>query len=288
MLDVNSIIVGKEVGENGTPHLQGFIKFKKPMRLTSVKKILDRAHWEPAKGNDQQNLKYCSKQEVCLKKGVFSSGERGGGSATMALALQVKDKEYEDMSLIERVAYLKHERFLIRDKCLIRSATHKKRMRKYFGTVVLRAWQQELVKYCEGEPDERKIRWYYDPAGNNGKSFMTDYLTYMCDAKWFENGKQADIAFSYDEERIVIFDLSRSHENYINYMAIESFKNGRIWSGKYESCGKGFQKPHVIVFSNFYPDTTKLTEDRYYIIEFKTTGENSQVNKLTKVYALTD
>ena len=56
-------IIGDEVGESGTPHLQGYVEFKtkvRPMGLFSFKRI----HWEKCKGNRDENVAYCSKQNV--------------------------------------------------------------------------------------------------------------------------------------------------------------------------------------------------------------------------------
>lgn len=57
-------VVGKEVGENGTPHLQGYINLKKQQRFSAIKKVLPKAHLEKAVGTDQQNLTYCTKQDA--------------------------------------------------------------------------------------------------------------------------------------------------------------------------------------------------------------------------------
>ena len=53
-------IVGKEIGDSGTKHLQGYIESPRrirPLTLFHTKKI----HWEKRKGNKIQNIVYCSK-----------------------------------------------------------------------------------------------------------------------------------------------------------------------------------------------------------------------------------
>lgn len=59
-------IVGKEIGEEGTPHLQGYIEFKKKCR--PLERITNkRIHWEKAKGNKLSNFEYCSKDgDYCI------------------------------------------------------------------------------------------------------------------------------------------------------------------------------------------------------------------------------
>lgn len=54
-------IIGKEVGEGGTPHLQGYIEFKTKARPKSKFKFTDKIHWEKAKGTMKENYDYCSK-----------------------------------------------------------------------------------------------------------------------------------------------------------------------------------------------------------------------------------
>ena len=56
-------VVGKEVGESGTPHLQGYFELKEGKTFTSVKKMNERIHIEKAKGKREQNITYCTKEK---------------------------------------------------------------------------------------------------------------------------------------------------------------------------------------------------------------------------------
>nr|QGF19381.1 replication associated protein [Antarctic circular DNA molecule] len=77
----NYIVVGKEVGEQGTPHLQGFISFSNAMRLSSVKKIHKTAHWEIAKGSPQQNRDYCIKEGDFTEVGTIPMDQKAKGDS---------------------------------------------------------------------------------------------------------------------------------------------------------------------------------------------------------------
>lgn len=54
-------LFSKEVGEGGTPHLQGYLEFKSKKRPLSVFACCTRIHFEKAKGNRKQNIEYCCK-----------------------------------------------------------------------------------------------------------------------------------------------------------------------------------------------------------------------------------
>lgn len=55
-------IYGKEVGESGTPHLQGFMRFASRYLFQKLKTDFNsRAHIEGANGSVLQNITYCSK-----------------------------------------------------------------------------------------------------------------------------------------------------------------------------------------------------------------------------------
>lgn len=61
---IKYICWGKETGENGTPHFQGYIEMTKPMRITGIKKLgqaFARMHLEARKGTREQARDYCAK-----------------------------------------------------------------------------------------------------------------------------------------------------------------------------------------------------------------------------------
>lgn len=62
-------IIGKEVGESGTPHLQGYVEFIKKCRPKNL--FSEKIHWEKAKGSALDNANYCSKDgNVILLRGM--------------------------------------------------------------------------------------------------------------------------------------------------------------------------------------------------------------------------
>jgi len=64
-------IIGEEVGEEGTRHLQGYCSLKAKTRFPSIKIHLSpRAHIEYAKGDGSSNFLYCSKGGIFWEHGV--------------------------------------------------------------------------------------------------------------------------------------------------------------------------------------------------------------------------
>jgi hypothetical protein len=63
-------ILGQEVGENGTPHLQGYFILLRRRRLSDLKNTCSsRAHFEVARGSPQSNKRYCSKDGAVWERG---------------------------------------------------------------------------------------------------------------------------------------------------------------------------------------------------------------------------
>ncbi|AUW34331.1 replication-associated protein [Circovirus sp.] len=69
----NYTIMGKEVGEKGTPHIQGYMEFKNPIRFDTLKKRFPRIHVEERKGTAKQASDYCKKDSDYVEKGELSN-----------------------------------------------------------------------------------------------------------------------------------------------------------------------------------------------------------------------
>ncbi len=134
---------------------------------------------------------------------------------------------------------------------------------------VLYEWQKNILHIADGEPDDRTIYWFWEPTGNVGKTALCKHIMLSARKATYVSGAGKDILFSFTnldpKPKIVLWDVPRSAEGYISYQAIESVKNGIFFSGKYESKTVLFNCPHVIIFANFEPDTSKLSEDRWNI-----------------------
>lgn len=72
-------IIGRETGESGTPHLQGYIRFTRAYRFATIKnRLLPRSHIEVARGSPRSNRDYCSKSGTFREFGNLPADGEGG------------------------------------------------------------------------------------------------------------------------------------------------------------------------------------------------------------------
>jgi len=130
-------------------------------------------------------------------------------------------------------------------------------------------WQLQVMDIIKEKPDKRTIHWFWEPKGNVGKTTLCKYLVGNHDALML-TGKSNDmyhVILKYPKKRkIILIDVPRSTQDYINYGALEHIKGGLIFSGKYDGDICVFNSPHVIVFANEPPDLSKMSKDRWHIV----------------------
>ena len=135
-------------------------------------------------------------------------------------------------------------------------------------------WQRMVIDMISEYPvDERKILWIFDALGGSGKSALTKYLAVQHRA--YVTGEAAryiDIAEGYQpfeiHGRLSIFHYSRANSANVCYSAMESLKDGMMFSSKYQSAAKEFPPTHVIVMSNSPPVVEgNLSYDRLILLD---------------------
>lgn len=257
------LVYGYEVGgETQRPHLQGYVYFANARSFDSVRKELTKLgspHLEQAKGDPNQNYDYCSKDGNYLELGVRPKSQKEKGASSEErwehVRLAALEGRFND---IPADLYIRYH-----------GAIHKiyaERVKPVPTNLIseLRPWQQVLADELAQPPHDRKVIWYVDTIGHTGKSRMADYIVWRLGGFAIPNGKSVDLAYALpDNPRIVVFDLVRKMEDHVNYGFMEAVKNGTVFSPKFHSQVKYFPQPHVVIFSNFQPDLSALSADRW-------------------------
>lgn len=129
-------------------------------------------------------------------------------------------------------------------------------------------FQQTMIEQLKKAPHPRHIYWVYDKAGHSGKSRLAKYL--QCEMGAIElQGREVDIAYGYNGQRIVLFDIPRATPltNYNEaFVCAERLKNGGIFSTKFACKFKRFEAPHIVFLSNEPPIAGTWTSDRLQLI----------------------
>lgn len=293
---INYICWGYEVASTGTPHLQGY--------LQSTIKNFDRLRMvfgggaprfsaaEAESGPSEAELrgvfgKPYTAVGYCMKDGDFvefgnkkdiPAKKKGQRSDVMAIRDAIdRGESYDEIcdahfDTASRIGRFIKERVQARD-----SGKQLAALKEQYENSALRSWQRRLKELVEGDVHPRKIHWLWENIGNVGKSWMANYLGAVMGATILTTGKKVDMAYIFAQKptAIVVFDLSRvteageGREHYLDgtYSLAEDLKNGRVVSTKYESKTVFFPSPHVIFFSNFPPDLSKWSHDRYDVQE---------------------
>lgn len=137
----------------------------------------------------------------------------------------------------------------------------------------LKPWQSELLELVSGSAKHRKIIWCYEGVGGVGKSVFAKFLCVTRDAIFIDEGSKRDLVNvifnkkDIDSRSIVVLDIPRSNGNKCSYKAIESIKNGLLCNTKYETGMMYFNNPHILIFSNFFPELNGLSLDKWMIFE---------------------
>lgn len=285
---IKYIIYQGEYTKDNKQHIQGFIQFNDKKRLEQIKKLLDdnTAHLEIMRATPEQAKNYCKKTEKDgIKQEIFLEPQEYGdfdntttGKRTDLIEIKNRLIEGETLNNImintddEKILRncVQYNRTLRELQHNIQQKTQRQMVLEKYENIEWNKLQKELINIIENEEDTRKINWVYDEIGNNGKTHLAKYYVAKGDTYYITGGKQADILYSYEGQSIIIYDLARTYADNIEhiYTTIENLKNGFYLSTKYNSEQRIYNKqPTIIILANFKPDISKLSKDRWNIID---------------------
>lgn len=264
---VDYIVFGREVGESGTPHLQGTVCFSTRKRLQQVIAIIGQCHAQPTR-QLLESIEYCKKDGDFTEWGtppqVSQSSQSKSVSDLEAFKQSIKEGVFDEKVLRElhSSAWAAAEKFC-------RQYIDDNKPKHTVEPHPLRPWQAELYSTLIQSPDPRKIYFIIDRKGNEGKSWFARYFKGMHGdtTQIICPGRKVDMAYVVKETTKVFFvDCPRSKQgDFIQYDFLEELKNGLIFSSKYESKCKELPTPHIVVLMNEQPERGKLSDDRYCV-----------------------
>lgn len=262
-------LFGREIGDNGTPHLQGFFILFNPQRLSWCRRnVSARAHFEVARGNTKQCIEYSKKDGDFYEFGSPSGqGER----------IDVKQFIEWGDAFIERTGRPPSSQEIASEKPIefLRFPRAVELFTNRAPPPIIRVgqpfvWQRHLEDILSVEADDRVIRFYVDSDGGKGKTWFQQYMLtkYPAKVQVLSIGKRDDLCFAIDNTKsIFLFNIPRDGMQYLQYTVMEQLKDRMVFSCKYHSMTKVFyMNVHVVVFCNEYPDMNKMSPDRYALV----------------------
>ena len=220
---VKYFIAGKEVGEEGTPHIQGYVQFKAQTAFSTIKGFISRAHIEIARGTPEENIAYCSKDGDYIEHGDRPLNQKQAGD---------KGREYWETQLK-----------LARDNKL-EEVDPKLQLSHWKNLVAIRDYY--LKDLGNNYREECQNYWLWGPTGSGKSRAVREAfgdIYYKMANKWWENYGMQEV--------VLIEDLDKTHHVLGHHL--------KLWADKYPFRGEIknhsiMARPKTIcVTSNYHP-----------------------------------
>jgi hypothetical protein len=249
-----------------TIHYQMYIEVKETLRGTKVKQFFPKAHIEKRRGSQNQAIAYCQKQDTRIGEPIVygKPSVQGARNDLQELKAQLDSHATWVQCIRDDTIHPQLAKYGTFAKEYFNS---KKSTREPLRR--LHRWQEELIEVIKGEPNNRTVTWYVDTDGGKGKSEMTKELITQHDAIVLGGRGVTDLyQYAQSKNRVVIWDFPRDMQMREPYDAIEKIKDGYYTSTfrNPQFCQRDYPA-HVIIFANYKPDESKLSADRWKIIE---------------------
>lgn len=287
---IKYLVYQGEYTKDNKKHIQGFVQFIGKKDMTYIKKLFqdNTLHLEPMSKNStpEQASQYCKKTEKDGNKQetFFNFIEYGqldntvSGTRTDLIDLRQQILEGNTINSIMMTTTdnktlhncIQYNRPLRELQHYVSQTIQRKTLLEQYDDIIWNDKQKIIKDIIDTEEDCRRVNWIYDEIGNIGKTQLAKYYLAKGDTYYITGGKQNDILYSYEGQSVIIYDLARTYSDNLDhiYTTIENFKNGCYLSTKYITQQRVYSKqPTIVILANFKPDTSKLSKDRWNIID---------------------
>lgn len=103
---------GREIGESGTPHLQGYLEVASPCRISGISKIIPRAWIGVAHGSAIENQKYTGKDLDWISFGTPMPGQ--GFRSDLKTAMRMVEEKTPKIEIMREIptTYARYPKFV--------------------------------------------------------------------------------------------------------------------------------------------------------------------------------
>lgn len=161
---IKYFVIGFEVGEQGTPHLQGLLSFTQPKTFDTLRKYLKNNHIEQVKGTFTQAMEYCKKDGDFIEFGdaPIEQGKRND----IDDFIQAVEQGYSNSELLKTYPsqYLRYQKMIadIRENTIYEKYKNSPRL-------------DIQVIYIHGSAGVGKTRYIYETHGYENVYRVSDY-----------------------------------------------------------------------------------------------------------------
>lgn len=115
------LIIGKETGAAGTPHLQGFLQWATRKTFNYTKSFIsERAHIERAKGTPDEASTYCKKDGDFQEFGILQGGQGRRSDLSAVADLIQEGKSFKEIAEAQPAAAIRYGTGILRLRQLYR------------------------------------------------------------------------------------------------------------------------------------------------------------------------
>lgn len=218
-IDCKYIVYGREIGESGTKHLQGFISFKSAKTLSATFKTLPGCHVEIANTIDEA-IKYCKKDGDFTERGKPPMSQKEKGDTEI--------QRYQDAWDKAKAGDIESIPADIRIKC--------------YGT--LQRIQKDYAKAPEDLDDVCGIWFYGEPGTGKSYTARTEYGRFYLKEtnKWWDSYQ--------GEETVIIDEVERDAGKYMGHF-LKKWADRYAFDAEIKGAKLIIRPKRIIVTSNY-------------------------------------